>query len=82
MSNNIIYKEGTYKGAVAITPNNSTDLTDPVSALYVGTAGTLKVDTISGETVTFGAVAAGLLPLAVTRVYDTGTSAANIVGLK
>lgn len=79
---NINFKAGSYKGAVAITPHDTNDLTDPVSALYIGTAGALKVITASGETVTFANVAVGLLPLAVTRVFSTGTAAAGIVGLK
>jgi hypothetical protein len=70
-----------YWHAAAVTPSDGTDLTNTASALYVGTAGALKVDTAKGETVTFGAVAAGLLPLRVKRVYSTGTVASNIVAL-
>jgi hypothetical protein len=82
MSNNLRFNKESYRGAFAVTRDDNNDLTVPVSALYVGTAGTLKVDTVAGDTVTFGAVAAGLLPIAVTKVYLTGTSADNIVGLK
>jgi hypothetical protein len=80
--NNIAYKKDSYRGGVAITPHDTNDLTDPVSALYIGTAGSLKVITASGETVAFANVAIGLLPLACTRVYNTDTAAAGIVGLK
>lgn len=73
---------GCHAGAVAITPSDSADLTDPVSALYIGTAGALKVDTIGGDTVTLANVAVGYLPLAAKKVYSTGTTAAGIVGLK
>ena len=82
MSNNINYKSESYRGAVEITPHDTNDLTDPVSALYIGGAGTVKVDTPDG-TVTFnGALAGHIIPVCCTRVYATGTSATNIVGLK
>jgi len=79
---NIKFKADSYRGAVAITPSDAANLTDPVSGLYIGTAGALKVDTASGETVTFANVVAGVLPLAVVKVYATGTAATGIVGLK
>ncbi len=70
-------------GAVAITPHDSNDLTDPCSGFYVGVAGAVKVITASGETVTFANVVAGIVvPLAITRVFSTGTAATGIVGLK
>jgi len=71
-----------YVNAIAVTPNNSTDISPaPCRALYIGTAGTLKVDTAQGATVTFGNVAVGVLDLAVKRVHSTGTGASNIVAL-
>lgn len=79
---NLKFKEDSYRGASSITPNDSADLTDAVSAVYVGTTGTLKVDTASGETVTFQSVPVGIFPVAVKKVYSTGTSAANLIGLK
>lgn len=78
----IKYKTRSYRGAIAIAPHDTNDLTDPVSGLYIGGAGALKVITASGETVTFANVVAGELPLAVTRVFSTGTAATGIVGLK
>lgn len=77
-------KKDNYTGGVAITPNDTTDLVDPVSALYIGGAGTgaLKVDTIGGDTITLAGVAVGILEIAVKRVYATGTGVTNIVGLK
>lgn len=69
--------------AVAVTPSDSTDLTnsDKVVALLVGTAGALKVTTADGDDVTFGNVPAGVLPLRVKRVWSTGTAATNIAAL-
>jgi hypothetical protein len=51
--------------------------------LYVGGAGAVKIDTQGGETaVVFSAVPAGtFLDLHATRVYATGTTAANILAL-
>ena len=74
-------RPASYVGAAAVTPDNATDLTvAPCRALYIGTAGTLRV-TVNGSTVNFGAVVAGVFPVAVTRVHSTGTSASNILAL-
>ena len=69
--------------AVAITPNNSTDLTEATRGVYVGASGNLKVDMLGGETaIIFVGLAAGLIhPLRVTRVYATGTTATDIIGV-
>ena len=75
-------KKENYTGAVEITPSDTDDLVDPVSALHISVAGALKVDMVSGETVTFATVPAGTFEIAVKRVYATGTAATGIVGLK
>jgi hypothetical protein len=56
----------------------------PLTKLYVGTAGDLKVDTYDGSTVTLTGVPAGtfLDDVAVKKVYDTGSSAGAIIGFK
>ena len=79
---NIKYKSDSFRGAASITPSDSADLTDPISAIYVGGTGAIKVDMVSGETVVFAAVPVGVFPIAVTRVYSTGTAATNMIGLK
>lgn len=66
--------------AASITPNDTTDLTHPTRALVIGAAGNLKVDMAGGETVTFTAVY-GRIPISVTRVYATGTTATSIVAI-
>lgn len=68
------------KHAAAITPNDSTDLTNFPRALVIGTGGTLKVTTVGGETVTL-TVVSSILPLMVERVFATGTTATDITGL-
>ena len=72
-----------FENAAAVTPDNSTDLTTPARALWVGSVGDVKVNMCSsGQPVTFTNVPSGtLLPVAVTRVFATGTSASNIVAL-
>ena len=69
------------KHAAAVTPADDADLADAATALLVGTAGALKVTTTGGETVTFGNVPAGILPVGVVRVFATGTTASNLVAL-
>lgn len=67
--------------AFDITPHNSNDLTIKTRGLYVGVTGNVKVD-IGGTAITFVGLAAGVIhPLRVTRVYATGTTATNIVGV-
>jgi len=75
-------KKDNYRGAVSITPDDNNNLTDSVSALYVGGAGAVKVTTLAGDTVTLLAVPVGILELSVTRVFSTSTTATGIIGLK
>lgn len=52
------------------------------ATLYVGGAGDLTVITMGGDQVTFTAAPAGaFLPIQVTRVLSTGTTATNILAL-
>jgi hypothetical protein len=75
--------------AAAVTPSNTVDIPSITGGtsnngcvLYVGGAGDLTVDTVGGDAVTFVAVPAGsFIPVQVTRVYATGTSATSIVAL-
>lgn len=68
--------------AVAVTPSDSADLTEVTRGLYVGASGDVKVDMANGDTVTFVAMAAGVVhPLRVRRVYSTGTDATDIVAV-
>jgi hypothetical protein len=51
------------------------------TGIYVGVAGDVKVDMKSSGTVTFKALPVGLHKIGVTRVYATGTTATNLLGL-
>lgn len=73
------------QNAVAVTPNDSADLSYTARALYVGGAGNVKVDMLGTEgdaTVTFSGIVAGsIIPVVVTRVYSTDTTATSIVAI-
>ena len=69
------------RSGAAVTPSDSTDI-NTTKALYIGTAGNIKVilaDDSSAVTLTNCAV--GYHPLRVTRVYSTDTTASGIVAL-
>lgn len=73
---------GPYKNMVAITPNDATDLGRVSVVLMVGGGGTVKIDTLGGQSgVTFTAVAGYAYRIRATRVYATGTTATGIVSL-
>ena len=72
--------KGIATGGVAITPSNTG--THEYEGLFIGVGGDIKVDMVDGSTPTFLNVGNGMfLPIAVKRVYSTGTTATNIIGL-
>jgi len=74
-------REPAWTDYAAVTPHDSN--ANVWEALFVGSAGTLKVTRPGGTTVTFGNVPAGtLLRIQTIVVWATGTSATNIVGMK
>lgn len=71
-----------YSGAAAVVPSDSVLLPLLTTrGLYVGGAGSLAVQMADGMTVTFPAVAVGVLPLQVDKVLATGTTATNLLAL-
>lgn len=69
--------------AAAIVPDDAVDLPEPTRAIYVGSAGTLRVQMLSGAVVDFASVPAGAVyPLCLRRVMATGTSAGGLVALR
>lgn len=74
-------------GGVAVTPNDTTDLSELAYGLWIGVGGTLKVDCAdalsssgaSGRSTFATTVPAGFFPFRVIRVYATGTAATGIV---
>jgi hypothetical protein len=77
-----------YTGARPITVSDATaDPAGPFAAIYVGAAGSVKLETTDGYALTFVGVPAGsILPINCTRVWSTGTTVStpntNIIGLK
>jgi hypothetical protein len=69
--------------AVAVTPNDSTDLTYVTRCVYVGGAGNVTVTMAGGgSNVAYVAVPAGtFMPIRVSRILSTGTTATSILAL-
>lgn len=68
--------------AAAVTPDDSTDLTDVPRALWVGVAGDISLimqDDTAAVIITGATV--GYHPLRAKRIRSTGTTATNIVAL-
>jgi hypothetical protein len=66
-----------------VTPDDNADLPVWASGLWVGEGGTLRVDTVGGQTDVLLVVPSGIiLPFGVRRVRATGTTALNIVALE
>lgn len=74
--------------ATVVTKSDTVDIPNPGNGqvegcvLYVGTGGILRVLTAGGDDVTFQGVPNGtFIPVQVVRVFDTTTTALNIVAL-
>jgi hypothetical protein len=66
----------------AVTPSDSTLLAETTRGIYVGTGGTIAALMLSGASVSFVAVPSGAtLPVRLTKIMATGTTASNIVAL-
>lgn len=68
---------------VAVTPHDTNALASGVTrGLYVGGSGNIAVTTQNGQSVTLVGVAAGIiLPVRVTHVKATNTTATSIVAV-
>ena len=68
---------------VSITPSDSTDRPQVSRGIYVGGAGNLVVTPAAGgSNVTFVAVPAGtVLPIRVSRILATSTTATSLINL-
>lgn len=73
---------GPAANAVAVTPNDTTDLGFVTRAIFCGGAGTIAVNmAATGANVSFTVAAGQILPIRVARILATGTSATNVVAL-
>lgn len=66
--------------AVAVTPDDATDLGHLTRALYVGTGGDVRVTLADGSAVTFVNMVQGWHPMRVVRVWASGTTADHMMG--
>ena len=70
------------RNAETITKSDTVNLSQPSRAIWVGGAGNIAVEMLEGGTQVFeGVVAGSLLPLQVTRVNDTDTTATLMVAV-
>lgn len=72
------------RSAVAVVFSDSTDLAVLPRALYIGVSGDLEVtlaDDTTGTHVVFKAVPVGILPVRAKRVWNTLTTATNVLAL-
>lgn len=73
------------RGGVVVTPHDSTDIdygNKRPQGLYIGTGGSVSVETLDGSSLTFVNVADGsFLPVLVKRVNADGTDASDIIAL-
>lgn len=66
--------------AAAVVPDDGADLATITRCIWIGAAGDLRVMMARGAApVTFPNMTAGWHPLRVSRIYATGTTAAEIV---
>ena len=70
-----------YEG-VAISPSDTNNLAAAIRAIYIGVAGNVKLKTPGGTDLTFVGLQAGaILPMQAIRVYNTSTTATNLIGI-
>ena len=69
--------------AFDVTPSDSTNITSPCRALYVGTGGDLNVLPLdnAAPVMMYNVPTGATLYFSAVRVYSTNTTASNIVAL-
>lgn len=73
---------GPGSNAFSVTPSDSADLDSVTRGIYVGATGDLKVTMMGGGVVTFVSLVAGVIhPIMAQRIWSTGTTATDIVGV-
>lgn len=70
--------DGPGRDYVPVTPNDSTDLADVATCLYIENAGAVVFDSVKGETRTVNVSDFGWIVCGVKRVRATGTTATGI----
>lgn len=70
------------RGSFPVTGNDATDLASFIRSLYVTGAGDVKFTGLDGVTDTWTCPANFVIPVAMTRVWATGTTATGLKGIK
>jgi hypothetical protein len=71
-----------YANVVAVGAGSDTaPLAKPAMALYLTTAGIVKVTTVGGQTVTLPSLPVGIVPIQVTQVFATPIPPAGVLAL-
>lgn len=68
-------------GAVHVSPSDTVNLATVSRALNAGTSGSVQVTMLDGGVVSLTIAAGSVLPVRVTRVWATGTTATGLVAL-
>ena len=77
-SNRVSALSGPARDIAPVVPNDGADLGFTAVGLYVETGGTLTLVTVSGGTRSFSVPDFSIVPIGVSQVLETGTSAAGI----
>jgi hypothetical protein len=72
---------GPARNAAAVTPDDGVDLANVSRGIVVGTGGNIAVTMVGGMDVTIAVSDGAILPICVTRIKATGTTATGIVVL-
>tara|TARA_R110000796_G_scaffold109525_1_gene220945 strand:+ start:575 stop:838 length:264 start_codon:yes stop_codon:yes gene_type:complete len=76
--------------AFLVTQSDTTNIPNPFSSdaknngcvLYIGTGGNIRILTVGGDDIIFTNVLSGsYMPVQVLRVFETNTTASNIIAL-
>jgi hypothetical protein len=72
---------GVGRGMALLTPSDVADLATTARSLYVTVAGDVRFKGLDGNTVTVTVPANFILPVAVNRLFATGTTATSIFAI-
>jgi len=79
---NVVGLESPAVNGFSVTPHDTNELANYSRALYIGTGGNIKFQTVNGDVVTLVNVADGSYhPWRVKLVYATDTTADDIVAM-